>query len=382
MTEKEISELRRRFNIEKTNIKCIRGCYVNEQKAIISEFNQLFGTLPKDESEELLAIIKKTLSGTIGKNLIDLEFSNQQVVDSDEHRLLMKLKDSELSDDEAAAELYRKIISTHSTEDKFLILLAFDTYDVPSYTKDEVRLEDSAEVFKYVLCSVCPVKMTKPALSYSAGDGEFRNIKVDWAISNPEVGFMFPAFDYRQSNIYNVLYYTKDPADNHEDIIAELFNTNAPMAAETQKEVFNYIFEDSISEECSYDVVQTVHEQISAMVFEHKANKEEEPLMLSKRNMTDVLEYCGVDEEHINRFAEKYDSEFGAEKKISPKNILDVKKFEVSTPDITIKVNPERKDLVQTKIIDGIKYIMIRADDNVEVNGVSINIVGEAGNKN
>lgn len=377
MTEKEVAEIRRHFNIDKTNIKCIRGCYVNENKDIISDFNQFFGTMPKDESEEILAIIKKTLSGTLGKNLIDIEFTNQQVIDSDEHNLLMKLKDSELDDDEAVAELYQKIIRSLVIEGKYLILLTLDSYDVPSYSKDEVKLEDSAEVFKYVLCSICPVKMTKPALSYSVNENEFKNIKTDWIISNPEIGFMFPAFDYRQSNIYNALYYSKDSSDNHEEFVAEIFNSDIPMPAETQKEIFNSILEEAVSEECSFEVVQTVHEQISAMVEEHKTNKEEEPLVLSKRNVTDVLEYCGVDEEHINTFAEKYDSKFGADMQLSPKNIVDVKKFEVSTPDVTIKVNPERKDLVQTKIIDGVKYIMIRADESVEVNGVNISIKGD-----
>ncbi len=377
MTEKEVAELRRRFKPEKTNIKCIRGCYVSESKTIISEFNQFYGTMPKEEAAEILTIIKKTLSGTIGKNLLDIEFSNEQVVSSEEHELLMKLKDSELEDDEAVSELYRKIISTHRTENKYLILLTFDSYDVPSYAKDDVKLEDSAEVYKYVLCSICPVKMTKPALSYSAGENQFRHTKADWIISSPELGFLFPTFDYRQSNIYNVLCYTKDPADNHDEIIDELFKTDVPMAAETQKEVFNSILEEAVSEKCSYDVMQTVHEQISAMVLEHKANKEEEPLVLSKRNMTDVLEYCGVDEEHIAVFADKYDSEFGEDMKISPRNIVDIKKFELSTPDITIKVNPERKDLVKTKIIDGVKYILIRADEGVEVNGVNINITEE-----
>lgn len=375
MTEKEIAEIRRRFNIDKTNIKCIRGCYVNENKEIISDFNQFFGTMPRDEAEEILTIIKKTLSGTIGKNLIDIEFSNQQVIDSDEHNLLMKLKDSELEDDEAVSLLYQKIIRSLKIEGKFLILLTFDRYDVASYSKDEVKLEDSADVFSYLICSICPVKMTKPALSYYVNENQFRHISVDWIISNPETGFMFPAFDDRQSNIYNTLYYSKNTSDNHEELVGEIFNTEIPMPAAAQKEIFNSILQETVSEECSYDVMQNVHEQITGMITEHKVNKEEEPLVISKRNVTDVLEYCGVTEEHISEFAEKYDNEFGADTRLSPKNIVDVKKFELSTPDITIKVNPERKELVKTKIIDGVKYIMIRADENVEVNGVNINIV-------
>ncbi len=374
MKEKEIAEIRKRFNINKTNIKSIRGCYVNENKEIISEFNQFFGTMPRDEGEEVLTIIKKTLSGTLGKNLIDLEFSNQQVVDSDEHNLLMRLKDSELEDNEAVSLLYEKIIRSFDTEEKFLIMLVFDKYDVPYYTKDEIKLEDFGNIFSYVLCSICPVKMTKTGLSYHTTEKQFKNITADWIISNPETGFMFPAFDDRQANIYNVLYYSKDSANNHDELVSEVFNTEIPLPATAQKEVFNSILEESINEECSFDIMQNVHEQISAIITEHKVNKVEEPLVISKRNVSDILEYCGVGEESINTFCEKFDDEFGEDTKISPKNIIDVKKFEVSTPNISIKVNPERKDLVQTKIIDGVKYIMIRADENVEVNGVNIKI--------
>lgn len=375
MTEKEISEIRRRFNIDKTNISCIRGCYVNENKEIISDFNQFFGTIPRNEAEELLAIIKKALSGTIGRNLIDIEFSNQQVIDSNEHRLLMQLRDSAINDDEAISALYKIIIQSLNLEGKYLILLTYDKYDVPSYSKDEVKLEDNSVVFSYLVCAVCPVKMTKPALSYYVNENQFRNISVDWIINPPELGFMFPAFDDRQANIYKALYYSKNSAENHDEFADAIFNSKIPMPAAAQKEIFNSILEETVSEDCSYDVLQTVHEQLSSIITEHKESKEETPLVISKNTVKEVLEYCGVAEPHIDEFDKKFDNEFGENTELSPKNIIDVKKFEVCTPDITIKVNPERKDLVKTRIIDGVKYIMIRADDNVVVNGVNINIV-------
>ena len=374
MTEKEIAEIRRRFNIDKTNISNIRGCYVNENKEIISEFDQFFGTVPREEAEEILAIIKKTLSGTLGKNLIDIEFSNQQVIDSDEHKLLMNLKNSELKDDEAVSEIYKHIIQSIDFEGKYLILLTCDKYDVPVYAKDDVKLEDTSEVFTYILCSICPVKQTKPALSYYVHENCFRNIATDWIISAPELGFMFPSFDDRQSNIYNAVYYIRNSSENNEDFVAEIFNTDIPMPADTQKEIFNAILEEAVSEDCSFEVVQTVHAQICEMVAEHKAEKREEPLVISKHTVKDVLEYCGVSEPNISNFEEQYDTRFGADTGLSPKNIIDVKKFEVKTPDITIKVSPDRPDLIRTQIIDGQKYILIKADENVEVNGVNINI--------
>lgn len=202
----------------------------------------------------------------------------------------------------------------------------------------------------------------------------FCNIATDWIISAPELGFMFPSFDDRQSNIYNAVYYIRNSSENYEDFVAEIFNTDIPMPADTQKEIFNAILEETVSEDCSFEVVQTVHAQICEMVAEHKAEKREEPLVISKHTVKDVLEYCGVSEPNISNFEEQYDTRFGADTGLSPKNIIDVKKFEVKTPDITIKVSPDRPDLIRTQIIDGQKYILIKADENVEVNGVNINI--------
>ena len=377
MTEKEIAEIRRRINIDKCSISDIRGCYVNENKEIVAQFSQFLGTVPKDEAAGLLSIIKKVLSGQQGKNLIDIEFSNQQVIDSDEHNLLMKLRDSELKDDETVDEFYKHVISSLHIEGKYLILLTLDKYDVPSYTKDDIKLEDTDTIFKYLLCAICPVTMTKPALSYAVTEQQFKNIKTDWIISNPEIGFMFPAFDDRQANIYDALYYIKNSSLSYDEFTDEIFNTDIPMPADTQKEVFNAIIEESVSEHCDFEVMQTVHNQISEMVTEHKAFKDEPPLTISKKTISHVLEYCNVPTENVEKFEKQYDESFGENARISPKNVVDVKKFEMKTADITIKVNPERLDLIKTKIIDGQKYILIKAEDDVAVNGVNISITEE-----
>ncbi|HEX2937803.1 MAG TPA: DUF4317 domain-containing protein [Ruminiclostridium sp.] len=374
MNEKEIAEIRRRFRPDKGNIAQIRGCYVNDQREIISEFNQSLFSMPREESEELLAILKKTLSGTIGKNLIDIEFETKQVLEGEEHKLLMALKNSDLNDDDAVKEFYAHIIQTLNLEGNYLIVLAIDKYDVPCYTKDGNKQDDSSEVFTYFLCSICPVKLTKPALGYYAYENTFRNITADWAVSAPELGFMFPAFDDRSANIYNALYYSRDTAQNHQEFVDTVFKCEVPMPADAQKEAFQSILGDAIADDCSFEVVQAVHEQLSGMIEEHKANKDEEPLVISKKTVKGVLESCGVSESHMAAFEEKYDSEFGVGTEISPRNIIDSKQFEVRTPDVTIRVNPERSDLVETRIINGTKYIVIRADEGVEVNGIQISI--------
>ena len=194
MNEKEISEIRRRFRPDRSGISHIRGCYVNENREIVSQFDQSLGLMSQEESEKLLAILRRTLSGTLGKNLADITFSTQQVVDSEEHRLLMALRGSSLADEEAVQALFQRVISSLTLEGNYLILLAHDTYDVPYRAKDGERMDDASDqVFSYILCSICPVKLTKPALSYFVYENAFHDLKADWVVSPPEAGFLLPA---------------------------------------------------------------------------------------------------------------------------------------------------------------------------------------------
>ena len=375
MTEKEISEIRRRVRREKSNISHIIGCYVNERREIISMFDKSLGLMPQEEQERYLAILKKTLSGTAGKNLIDISFRTQQVIDSQEHKLLMSLRKSSLKDESAVQEFFQRVIQSLNFEGNYLILLAHDNYDVPYRSKDGEKQQDaSSEVFSYILCSICPVKLTQPELSYYAAEKDFHNSNADWVVATPELGFMFPAFDDRTANIYNALYYTKDIAENHEEFIDAIFHTDVPMPAAEQKATFQSVLSNALESDCSFEVVQSVHEELCGMIELHKESKVEEALRISKKQVASVLQSCGVSDAHIDTFAEKYDAEFGEDSAVSPRNIIDSKKFEIRTPDVVITVNPERSDLVETRVINGTKYILICADEGVEVNGVSIHI--------
>lgn len=375
MNEKEISEIRRRFRPEKNNISFVRGCCVNEKREIVSEFEQSLLTSSQEETENILTTLKRTLSGTLGKNLMDIEFATQQVVDSEEHHLLMALRDSGLKDEDAVRAFYRKAIQSIDLEGNYLILLTYDVYDVPYRSKDGEKLEDAdSDVFSYVLCSICPIKMTKPSLSYYMSENQFHNCGIDYLVAAPELGFLFPAFDDRSTNIYNALYYSRNAAEIHTGFIDEVFRCEPPMPAPQQKETFQSLLEEVLEEECSYDIVEAIHEQVSDMILEHKVNKEEEPLAVSGRAMKGMLASCGVAESRLETFAEKYDDTFGKDAVISPQNMIDHKKFEVKTSDVTVQVNPERLDLVETKVIEGTKYIIIRAEGDVSVNGVNIHI--------
>lgn len=380
MNEKEVAEIRRRFRPEKNNITHIRGCYVNDKKEIVSQFDQSLTIMPQEEAENILAVLKRTLSGTLGRNLMDISFATAQVVDSDEHRLLMALRSSALKDEEAVQAFFQRVIESLVLEGHYLILLSHDTYDIPYRSKDGERFDEaSSEVYSYILCSICPVKMTKPALGYYVVENAFHNLSQDWAVSPPELGFLFPAFDDRSANIYNALYYTRDITENHKEFVDAVFRREIPMPAAAQKEAFQSILAETLADDCCYQVVQTVHDQLYGMIEEHKANKIPEPLVVSKKTVKDVLEACGVAEEHLTAFEEQYDAEFGPDTDISPRNLVDNRQFEVKTPSVTVRVDPDRKELVETRVIDGIKYLLIRADEGVEVNGVAVRITEQKG---
>ena len=375
MNEKEIGEIRRRVRRDRSNMTAIYGCYVNAQKEIISSFRQSVGMMPENEAEKYFGVLKRTLSGTIGKNLIDISFRTAQVADSPEHKFLMELRRSSLQDDELRMQLYQKIIDSVSFEDNYLILVGCDSYDVPFKSKDdETQADASSEVYTYLLCAVCPVKQTKPALRYMAEAKEFHDGGISQVVSAPELGFLFPVFDDRSTNIYNALFYTHSTKVSNQSFVDALFNVQAPKPAAEQKKAFEALLNTALDDECSLEAVQTVHDQLCQCIDMHKESKTPEPLLISKEQVKTALRSCGISDSRVAKFSVDYDEAFGFEAQLHPKNIINNRQFEINTPDVSIKVNPARSDLIETRIIGGVKYILICADENVEVTGVNIHI--------
>ena len=376
MNDKEIGEIRRHLRRDRSNITKIYGCFVNDNREIITEFSQSTGMMPENEGDKYFALFKRVLSGSVGKNLIDLSFKTAQVAQgAPEHKLLMDLRECKLSDDEVLHGFFQKIIDTVTLEGNYLILIGCDSYDVPFKGKDDISDADkSEEVYTYLICAICPVKQTKANLHYVPEEKLFHDGAMNQPVSAPVLGFLFPAFDNRSTNIYNALYYTHDIKVSQDALIEALFNTPVPMPAAEQKKCFEALLTTALGEDCNLDVVQTVHDQLCERIELHKEAKVAEPLLIAKADVKETLASCGVSEEHLAKWSVDYDETFGFEADLHPKNIIDTKRFEVKTPDVSIKVDPTRSDLIETRTIGGVKYIMICADENVEVNGVSIHI--------
>lgn len=375
MNTKEIGEIRRRQRRDRSNMTNIYGCYVNDKKEIISQFSRSIGMMSENESEKYFALFRRTLGGTLGKNLQDLTFRTAQVAESPEHKRLMRLRGQGIGDEENRNALYQQIIENLTMEGNYLILLGTDSYDVPFKSRDgEMQADNSDETYTYILCAICPVKQTKAVLHYEPTSREFHDGNMMNAVAAPELGFLFPAFDGRATNIYNALYFNRTPKDNHESFVAAVFNTPVAKPAQEQKESFDHLLSSSLDAECQMDVVQAVHDQVRQQIAMHKESKVPEALTFTKEHFADMLADCGISQERVSKFSVDFEQTFGLDAEVYPTNIIDTKKIEIKTPDVSIKVAPDRSDLIQTRIIGGVKYILIQADESVEINGVSIQI--------
>ena len=374
MNQKELGEIRRRFRPEHNNIQRIYGCYVNSNKEIISTFDESMGLLSQNEGEKFLALLKKSLSGALGKNLLDISFATRQVMDSEEHKLLSALRKSELQDDALRQAFYRCIIDAIDMDERnYLILLAYDVYDVPHYGKDGSRDDEGGELYKYLVCAVCPVKEGKAELGYVAEEKRFHAAAMGQIVTAPELGFLFPTFDDRAANIYHALFYSRSTDDIHGDFVDAVFRTEVPMSAGEQQEKFGQLLAETLDRQCSFDVVQSVQEQLSERIALHKESRDPEPLTLTAAEMGDILENSGAAPEQAEAFCRSCEQQLGRDTPLRPAN-LTRSRMQIETPEVKISLDPKYSYLVQSRVIDGHKYVLISADAGVEINGLQVDI--------
>ena len=373
MNQKELSELRRRFRPEKSPISHIYGCYVNGSREIISYLDEPMGMMPQEEAEKYLGLLKKALSGTLGRNLVDIVFSTQQVMDSDEHRFLMGLRDSQLKDGALRQSFYDKVIASLDMDgSNYLILLAHDAYDVPYKGRDGELQDDASDtVFSYIICCVCPVKDGKLELGFFSGENEFHSCAANQIVAPPELGFLFPAFDDRAANIYNALLYSKKADQLHQEFINAVFRTEPPLSAAEQREAFEGALTGALEDACSIEVVQAVHERLRDQIVQHKETKDPEPLALTAGDIGNILRDCSVPEERVSAFLERCGERLGANVVLNPVNLIESGKFEVETADAKLSLDPEHSYLLEMRVIDGRQYLLFPAD-SVTVNGLPV----------
>lgn len=371
MNKKEVLEIRKQFTPANCAITRIAGCYVDHEKNKKMESKSAFLSLPEEEAFKYFDIFKKTLSGTMGKNMLNMEFPIDQEMPGGTQEFLMKLKASKLEDDMLLEEFYDKVIATYEYAENYYIILIHAMYDVPGRSSDNLEMFDASdEVYEYLVCSICPVSLSKAGLSYNAESNCIQDRIRDWVVDMPDKGFLFPAFNGRSTDIHGVLYYTKKSEDLQPELIEQLLGARMPMSANTQKETFQMLIEDTLGEDGDYETIRNIHDTLNDMIEEHK--EEQEPLQLDKTDVRKVFEKSGVSSEKMECFDQNYEETAGEKTSLLATNITETKKFQIETPDIVIKVNPERADLIETRVIDGRQCLVIAVDDHIEVNGVNV----------
>lgn len=371
MTKQEISEIKKLLTQKNCSITRICGCYVDGEKNKKTELKQAFLALPEEEMFKYFEILRKTLSGTLGKNLMTLDFPLQSEEEGGTQEFLLRLRDSKLKDDALLEEFYDKIIDSYEYVGNYLILAVHDVYDVPGRTSDGIDMEDASdEIYEYILVCICPVELSKPGLSYNAVENTFQNRVRDWVVGLPETGFLFPAFTDRSSDIHSALYYSKDPEELKDGFVSELLGCPLPLSAGDQKETFQTLIEETLGEDCGIELVKNIHDRLTEMAEEHR--EEPEPLILAKNEVKTILADSGVSNEKLESFDRHYDETAGETASLLASNVMNTRTFEVKTPDVVIKVSPDRTDLIETRTINGQECLVIRLDGGVSVNGITV----------
>ena len=374
MNKKEVLEIRKQYTHEKCSITRICGCYVDGEKNIKTQLKEAFLSLPEEETFKYFNLFKQTLSGTLGKNLLNLEFPLDAENPGGPQEFLLKLRDSKLQDDALLQEFYQKIIENYYFPENYYIILIHVAYDIPGKSLDGSEMFDASEdVYEYLLCSLCPVKLSKPGLFYNAETNNIENRIRDWVVEPPVKGFLFPAFNDRNTDIHSMLYFSKMAEELQPEFIESMFGCFLPLTADSQKETFNYLISDTLGDDCDYEVVKNIHEHLTELVEETKDSPD--PLVLTKPDVKRLFELSGVPEEKLETFDQTFEAAAGEKASLLATNIAGGKKFNIETPDVVIKVNPERTDLIETRIIDGKECLVITVNDHIEVNGVNVRTI-------
>jgi len=371
MNKKEISEIRKLFAKDSCRIDSLAACYVSIEKEKTFVINEALSSLSEEELLYHLSIFHKCLGGTLGKNLINMEFPLDAEFGEGQQKFLLNLRDSGLKEEEILEKFFDLIIANYPSSDKYYIVAIHGNYDVPGKGKDGAVLEDASEiVYEYILCAICPVKLSKAALGYDSDANRIRERVRDWVVEAPEKAFLFPAFNDRGPDIHSMLYYTKKAEELFPEFVETVFGTTSPLSPETQTETFNSLITETLGDEVSLEIVQRVQENIAEVIEQNKEIPE--PVELTPYEMKELLGRSGVEDEKLENFEKTFKEVAGEKATIIADNLPVVKQLKIKAPDIEIKVKPESASLISHKMVDGVLSIVIPVGEGVEVNGIAV----------
>lgn len=404
MKKRDALELTRRMKKDACTFTRMCGCYVDPGKEKVLTFGKTFLNLEDEEFYKYLEIAKKTLSGAFGDNLMNFDFPREMEEAGGTQQFLMGLRESKLKNEELVDRFYDLVIESYQYAGSYLILLFHDVYDVMSRTTDNQKLDESEEVYEYLLCSICPIVLSKPALGYLEAENTIGPRIRDKIVSLPESGFLFPAFNERSADIHAAVFYTKDTKEPHNEFVERILGCESKLTATEQKKTFRSIVTTAMEEEEAEETFTDIQKNLSDMVtevMEEKADAyEDTDLILGKKEVERLMTESGLDEGRAAAIASRYEDAFerelpAAEHLIDAKVLRDgemklekralknrVRELEEriafydeeeKTYDVVLRVKPEKEAEIRSEIVDGERCLVIPMKENeyAVVNGIN-----------
>lgn len=321
MNKKEIHEIKRRFTKRGCTFTRMCGCYVDGEHNKVMTLGETFLNLEEDDFFKYLDIAKKVLSGKPGNQLLELEFPLEEEAVGGKQRFLMGLKESELKNEELLDTFYDLVIEHYAHAGNYLILLFHDVYDVMKRTKDSMDLDESEEVYEYLICAICPVDLTKPGLGYREEENCIRSRVRDWVVGMPDAGFVFPAFTDRSPDIHSILFYNKDAKNPHAELMGDGLGCELRLTAAEKKIAFESIVKDVIGEddEKSEVLYMGIQGNLNDLIYQKEQLAEDDgesgnaaaPIYLTSGEMSEILLDSGLSAEQASVIGRNFDETFG-----------------------------------------------------------------------
>lgn len=428
MNKKEVLELKRRFKKEAATFTRVCGCYVDGNHNKVCKFGNTFLNLEEDEFYKYLEIANKALSGTIGNSLLELKFPIEEEEVGGRQHILMALRASKLEDENLLDTFYDLVIDTYDHAGNYLIVLFHDAYDVMTRTKDNNNLDESEEVYEYLICAICPVDLSKPGLGFLEDEHRIGPRVRDWVVGAVDTAFLFPAFNDRSTDIHSTLFYAKNTKEPHSEFMANGLGCGIERTATEQKMAFHSIVRNVLGAEDEHtdDVLLDLQQNLSDMIDEYAEthDDDEDAFLLDKEVVTKLLADSDISEEKAAKIEKSVDEAFG-EKPPAAENVIDSKALvqnelrvekmaledqvgtltvqlnekdealaertsqliekqeeidnyiaETKTYDVVLRVKPEKASQIKSQVINGQKCLVIPMDEDehATINGVNTTV--------
>lgn len=417
MNKKEVMEIKRRLKKESCTFTRLCGCYVDAEKNKVVNFGQTFLNLEDEEFYKYLEIAKKVLSGNIGNNLLTLDIPLEEEAAGGRQQFLMGLRESKLKSEELIDRFYDLVIDSYDYAGNYLILVFHDAYDVMTRTTDNNKLDESEEVYEYLLCAICPVSLSKPGLGYRADENRIGPRIRDWVVGVPDTGFVFPAFNDRTTDIHSLLFYTRDTKEPHSEFMENGLGCGSKRTATEQKNLFSHIVKHALGDddENSNEVLLDLQQKMSDYMEEQDVLFDEETgVILEGDELEKLMSDTGISDDAASSIKEAYKENF-SDQMPEVAHLIDQKSLEanarvreeealraeveelkqqvalhqsfgndtaddpddtIKTYDVILRVKPEKVPQIKSQMIDGQKCLVIPMDENehAAVNGINTTV--------